>query len=238
MAKADKYLPGAASVTVAGRDVPLRVRRSRRARRILLSVDPVDAFVSLVLPWNANLEDGLSLLQSQDRWLAKRLAAVPRRIPFCPGAEIPVFGEPHRISHHPGARRGVWVEDGVLNVSGGPEHLTRRVTDWLRALARRDFTARAQTMAARIDRPLGRITIRDTTTRWGSCTATGNLAFSWRLVLAPPDIIEYVVGHEVAHLRQLDHSRKFWAVVESLVGDVDEPRAWLRDHGQDLHRYG
>src|SRR5207248_8410440 len=114
----------------------------------------------------------------------------------------------------------------------------RRVRDHLAALARQECLRRARELAARIDRKIGRISVRDTTSRWGSCSASGNLAFSWRLVLAPEAVLDYVVAHEVAHLAELNHGPRFWRLVQSLTPDHDGPRAWLNRHRSRLWSYG
>jgi hypothetical protein len=148
------------------------------------------------------------------------------------------LGQPHVIVHDPAARRGVWRDAGVIRVSGFAEHLPRRVRDFLKREARAMLTERAHDKAGRLDRPIARISLRDTRSRWGSCSSDGGLSFSWRLILAPEEVLDYVVAHEVAHLMHHDHGAKFWALVTDLTPSVDAPRQWLRAHGPELHRYG
>lgn len=226
------------SLEVGGRPVPVVVRRSAVAARMSLRIDGMSDAVVLVLPDGVPEREGLRFAASKRDWIAARLAALPPRVAFAPGAELPVMGLPHRIEPHPEARRGVWAEDGRLNVSGRPEHLPRRVRDWLHKTAHTEIVARVQPMAAAVERRISGVVVRDQRSRWGSCTADGRLAFSWRLVLAPAPVLTYVVAHEVAHLVELNHSPAFWRVVRKLMPDMAAPRHWLKLNGAGLHRYG
>ena len=221
---------------LGGRSVQVAVKRSALARRISLRIDPARGAV-LMLPVKARLAEGERFLLAHRVWLAERLARLPGPVALADGATVPLLGVPHPVRHVPGARRGVWVEGGEILVSGLPEHVGRRTADFLKSEARRLIAPRAQDMAARLGRKPGRITVKDTRSRWGSCSSTGDLAFSWRLVLAPEQILDYVVAHEVAHLVQMNHSPAFWAVVESLVGDHRPARRWLKINGAGLHRF-
>ncbi len=226
------------TLTLDGRVLPIAVRRSARARRLSLRLAPDGDGLVVVLPARATLADALAFAQKHGDWVRSRLAALPPRQPFAPGQMVPLLGAPHVLVHRPEARRGVWIENGGIHVSGHPDHLPRRVGDFLKAEARSRIAPRAQAMAARLDRKVARITVKDTRSRWGSCSSAGALAFSWRLVMAPEPVLDYVVAHEVAHLVEMNHSPRFWAQVARLVPDLDQPRAWLKRHGPGLHRYG
>lgn len=226
------------TVEIDGRMVPLRVRTSPRARNLLLSVNPADDTVDLVLPRGTPLFEGLRFVESRSRWLARRIRALPKRIPFADGEKIPLLGSLKHIRHRPDLRGGVWVDGGEILVTGGKEHVERRIADWLRRTAKEELGARAHNKAQELGRQVARITVRDTRSRWGSCSGTGSLSFSWRLVLAPLFVLDYVVAHEVAHLVEMNHSRRFWNVVGELSDDVERPKAWLHAYGQTLHRYG
>ncbi len=225
-------------LVVDGRLVPVKIRRNTRAGRMSLRVDPQDGSVVLVLPPHLATSHGLAFAMSKADWLASRLAALPANIPFADGMELSLLGVPHRLRHDPAGRRGVWVTDGEIHVAGHAEHFGRRLTDWLKRRAREEITARALPMAASLGRPVGAIRLKDTRSRWGSCNRHGDLAFSWRLLLAPAGVLTYVVAHEVAHLAEMNHSAAFWRVVDSLVPDAGPSRAWLKRHGAQLHRYG
>jgi len=221
-----------------GREVALDVRRSGRARRITLNVDPASGAVKLVLPRRTALEEGLAFARDKRRWIGSRLKALPPRIAFTEGAVVPVLGVPHVIGHEPAARRGVWRQDGTIRVSGRREHLARRVEDFLRREAGAELSDRAHAKAESIGHKIERITLRDPKSRWGSCSSSGRLNFSWRLILAPEAVLDYVVAHEVAHLEHMNHGPRFWALVAELTPEVGRPRRWLRAQGNSLLRYG
>ena len=223
---------------IGGRQIALTVRRSHRARRIGLRIDPIRANAELVVPRRIGLSEALRFAESKRGWLSERLAALPAAIQFVDGVAIPVGGEMLAIRHTPGTRGPVRREGDLLMVSGAPEHQSRRVRDWLKAHARVVLAMRSRDYAARVDRPVASIRLGDPKSRWGSCSPDGAIAYSWRLILAPPDVLDYVVAHEVAHLIELNHGRKFWRLVGELVGDVTGPRDWLRRNGTQLLRYG
>ncbi|NBC34586.1 MAG: DUF45 domain-containing protein [Alphaproteobacteria bacterium] len=226
------------SLAVAGLDAPVAVRRSARARRLSLRVDPRTGGATLVAPPQVPAEDLRRFVSRHRDWLTERLAAVPGRLPFADGAVIPFLGEPHCIRHVPQQERPVLRQDGELRVSGRSDHLARRVADFLKAEAARRLSALAHDKAARLGLRPARIAVRDTRSRWGSCSGTGRLNFSWRLILAPEPVVDYVVAHEVAHLKEMNHSPRFWRLVAQLTPAMEEGRAWLRSHGAALHRYG
>lgn len=221
---------------VDGRTVPVTVRRSPLARRMSLRVDAVRGVV-LVLPTHGRLAEARAFLLSHGDWLGQRLAKLPFRQALGIGQQVPLLGAAHLIRHRPDTRRGVWVEGGEIHVSGQQEHVSRRVGDFLRAEARRLMVTKTHDLAARIGRKPSRVTVKDTVSRWGSCSAQGAIALSWRLVMAPTFVLDYVVGHEVAHLAELNHSPAFWAIVRSLGVDHHGGRAWLKAHGASLHLY-
>jgi predicted metal-dependent hydrolase len=218
---------------------PVQWRRSRRARRVSLRIDPRSGSVVVTLPLRAGRRAGRALLMDQAEWVARRLAALPAAVPLEDGACVPLHGIPHRIRHAPHERGGAWAEQGEIIVTGQSAFLARRVTDFLRAEARRSFQAlvAAKLRAACIDRSC-RITIKDTRSRWGSCAPDGSLAFSWRLVMAPPFVQDYVVAHEVAHLAHMNHGPKFWALVDLLTPHRTRAMAWLKKEGTGLLRVG
>ena len=220
------------------RAVPLTVRRHPRARRIILRLAAEGDGAVVTIPERVSFEDGVALARNHAGWILRRLAAIPPRVPFVDGAVLPFLGHDHRLRHHPRTFPAVLREGGEIIVAGRVEDLPRRVGDWLRRQGRVEIGARVGDKAATLGRAHGRITVRDTRSRWGSCSAAGNLSFSWRLVMAPADVLDYVVAHEVAHLAHRDHGRDFWRAVAGLTEDVDAGRAWLRRHGRGLHRYG
>jgi predicted metal-dependent hydrolase len=218
---------------------PVAIRANRRARRLSLRVDSASRRVTLVVPRAARFEEGIRFLDANRGWIAARLAALPAPVLFGHGAIVPVLGVPHVIQRASSAAAlPVAIGGGEIRVKGEPAHLPRRVRDHLRQLAARELARRAREFAARIDKKIARITVRDTTSRWGSCSAAGALSFSWRLVMAPESVIDYVCAHEVAHLVEMNHGPRFWRLVRTLVPDTAGPRAWLRRHRAELFSYG
>lgn len=231
-------MAGSLTVDAAGRPVTLAVRRSARARRILLRIDRNARKAELVLPPGASVADGRAFAEKKALWLRNRLALLPETVPFAPGESVPVLGRDRLLVHAPEARAGVVLDGGRLIVSGERAFFDRRVQDWLRREARRRIAGLAHPKAARIGRRIARISVRDQRSRWGSCNATGNLSFSWRLILAPAEVLDYVVAHEVAHLAEPNHSDRFWRLVDTLTDHAGHGRSWLRLHGPGLHAYG
>lgn len=219
-------------------DWPVRWRRSQRARRISLRIDARAGEVVVTLPPRAARRAGMALLNTHAAWVRDRLAALAPPIPFVAGAELPLAGVPHRLCLAPPGRAAAWLEPGAILVPGPEEALPRRVGAFLKAEARRRIQTLATGHAALLGvRPRG-LRLKDTRSRWGSCAPDGTLAFSWRLVMAPDWVLDYVVAHEVAHLKELNHSERFWAHVARLTPHRDAAVAWLRDNGPGLLRVG
>ena len=221
---------------VAG--VPLTVQKSRRARRISLRLDAASGGAVLVLPLHLPMAAGLAFAHQNAGWLAERHARLPSAVALADGAQLPLLGLDHVLRHRPDGRRGVWIEDGAICVSGAAEHFRRRLNDWLRERARDEILHYARPMAADLGVPLRRITLRDTRSRWGSCSRTGDMSFSWRLILAPREVLAYVVAHETCHRLEMNHSPAFWRLVERLAPGAQGFREWLKREGARLHRYG
>jgi predicted metal-dependent hydrolase len=228
-----------ASYSEPGIGAPVSIRISERARRVGLRVDPTEHRVELVLPRGVSERAGLRFLAAKRAWVTARLEALPQRVPFVEGALVPLLGVPHRICRElDHAVPAVRIVDGEIRVRGDPAHLARRVRDHLAAAARAELARRARQLAARIGRNVARVNVRDTRSRWGSCSGQNNLSFSWRLILAPEPVLEYVVAHEVAHLAEMNHGPRFWALVESLTPGSAGPRAWLKRNRNRLLAYG
>ena len=237
---------GAAAIATIAREAaaldlgaPVSIRVNPRARRLLLRVDAAERGIELVLPRGVGAAQGLAFLAGHRGWIAARLDALPPRIPFGESALVPVMGVPHRICRERDpAMPPVRLAEGEIRVRGDAAHIGRRVRDHLIKLARRELGRRARALAERIGRKAGRITVRDTRSRWGSCSSAGALSFSWRLVLAPEGVVDYVVAHEIAHLVEMNHGPRFWRLVGELAPGYAGPRAWLKRHRSELLAYG
>ena len=216
----------------------VRWRRSSRARRVSLRIDPCGGAVVVTLPPRAGRHAGMALLVDHAAWVSARLAALPDAVPLAAGSRLPLHGVEHLVRHVPRLRGGAWIERGEILVAGDASCHSRRLAEFLRAEARRSLSALVEVKSRRARVQPRRITIKDTSSRWGSCAANGNLAFSWRLVLAPAFVQDYVAAHEVAHLRHMDHGPQFWGLVDSLAAEMDRSVAWLRSDGPRLLRMG
>lgn len=218
------------------------LRRRPTARRLTLRVSSATGEVVMTLPARTSLAVARTFAVSHGGWIAMRLAKVPDRVAFEAGAELPLRGVPHRILHR-SERSGVTLvteaENGpALSVACEAPHLPRRVRDFLEREVRKDLAQSVSHYTEKLGQGPKRITVRDTRSRWGSCTARGELNFSWRLILAPPLVLDYLVAHEMAHLREMNHSSRFWSLAGSLCPHVEEAERWLKRNGASLHRYG
>jgi predicted metal-dependent hydrolase len=221
----------------------VRLRRHRQARRYTLRIDAPTREVVLTMPPRGSVREAKEFAQKHGGWIAARLKRLPEAAPFAHGVEVPLRGEPHRIVHRRGERGTVWTEtDGsgqrLLCVAGEPPHVDRRISDFLKREAQRDLDAASRGYAAQIGVSIKRICVRDQSSRWGSCSNTGVLSFSWRLILAPPFVLDYLAAHEVSHLVELNHSPRFWRLVKRLYPQLERAKVWLDANGTDLHRYG
>jgi predicted metal-dependent hydrolase len=228
---------------IDGALVPLTLRINRRARRLIVRVMHQSGEVVVVAPSRRALKDAVGFAQSQRHWIAARLKEVPPPMPFAPGGRVPVGGAHHTIVHRPAARAGVFLDADLLDgnlicVSGELAHLPRRTEDFLKREARSLMLARTAAHCRSLGLAIPRVVLRDPSTRWGSCSETSGISYSWRLIMAPPHVADYVAAHEVAHLIHMDHSRAFWRLLGAMVPDARGPIGWLASEGRALHRYG
>jgi predicted metal-dependent hydrolase len=212
--------------------IAVTLRRSAQARRISLRVSALDGRVTLTLPRGLPEREALDFARSKQAWLAGHLADRAPEVIMAPGASLPVEGRMLRLEA--GTGRRVTLADDALLVPGGDP---ARLQAWLKTLARDRLAAASDRYAAALGQPYARLTLRDTRSRWGSCSSTKGLSYSWRLIMAPPEVLDYVAAHEVAHLEQMNHSAAFWAIVARLMPDYQTHRDWLRRGGTALHRY-
>jgi predicted metal-dependent hydrolase len=209
----------------------------------VLKIDRDGTGILITLPRRTGREAALAFATDQADWIERRLRHTPAPVSFAAGNTVPLRGEMHVIGHRPHQSQSIEREPGsaqrppALWVKGEAPHLARRLRDWLKSEARRDLIALCRRHAAAMGVEFRRLTVRDQTSRWGSCSASGALSFSWRLILAPRDILEYVVVHEVAHLVEMNHGPRFWSLVDRNFPDRRHARIWLRRHGPILHSY-
>ena len=235
-----------ALLKIDGISVEVCLRADSRARRYIVKVDPTNGEVLVTAPNSRSLADALDFAKKEKQWIAGMLANVPVPIELNLGAPILYRDVSHVLLRADASESGicqgpVWIDDAAplptIRVTGRDEHIPRRVRDWLKAEARRHIGERVTEYSRGLDVQPKRVTIRDTTSRWGSCSSLNYLSFSWRLVMAPAHVLDYVVAHEVAHLRELNHEPRFWRLVETLVPHAKRSKAWLDEHGTTLYRY-
>ena len=215
--------------------VDVELRRSARARRFSLRVSRLDGRVTLSLPLAAREAEAIRFLHAQEDWLRAALARMPGMAVVGIGSALPVEGQ--LLTLVSGSGRSPRREDDSLILPGDPSRAGVRAAAFLKVLARDRLVAACDLHAGRLGRTFGKLSLRDTRSRWGSCTSDGGLMFSWRLIMAPPAVLDYVAAHEVAHLAQMNHSPAFWALVQGLCPGYGAHRAWLRGQGQSLHGY-
>jgi predicted metal-dependent hydrolase len=224
---------------------PVVIRRSAQAKRYTLRVKTATREAVLTMPSHGSMATAKDFAVRHGGWLAARFHKMPELVSFTTGALIPLRGTPHRLEHRPNARGTAWQENAkdsadipVIAVAGDASFIARRVRDFLKREARRDIDLAAHKHADALGVKIKRIAIKDTVSRWGSCAADGTLSFSWRMILAPPFVLDYLAAHEVAHRVEMNHSNRYWKVVESIFPDFERAEAWLKRHGAELHRWG
>ncbi len=222
---------------------PVEVRRHPGARRLTLRVSRTRRAVIVTLPVQCDLDEAGSFITRNIEWVREHLDRLPTAVPFSNGVFIPLRGEAHRVVFAGPGKRGLVERNATssypeLRVFGHGEHAPRRLKDWLTKEAHRDLDRRVAFHAKQLGVMPKRIAVRDQTSRWGSCSTTGVLSFSWRLIMAPSEILDYVAAHEVAHLKEMNHGPRFWALVRKTMPGLEEAKKWLQIYGMDLHRYG
>jgi predicted metal-dependent hydrolase len=230
------------SLDLKGRCVEVKFVRNHLSRRIILRLDQdldnAEDGLVITLPNHTSVEQGLELCRNKADWVLERLDSLTPRIILTDGAVVPLGGVDHTITHVAEKYGLVIVKEKKIFVHGKLEHLGRRVKDWFAKEAKSRIQIKVYKKSSTLGCSPGRISIRDTKSRWGSCSYKGNLSFSWRLVMAPEAVLDYVVAHEVSHLVEHNHGPQFWKLVQTISEDMIESRKWLKLHGEGLHRIG
>lgn len=227
--------------TVGGRTLPLAIRQNTRAKNITLRIEPGARGLKVTVPPGVHNAEIERFLARQSSWLITKLDQVPDHALIGKGMKVPIRGVPHMIIREDG--RGIshqryGDEGGELVVYGDDRFVARRVADYLKTAANQDIGPLVRHHTTIIGRHAKSVRYKDTKSRWGSCSSDGNLSFSWRIMMAPPTVINYLVAHEVAHLVHMDHSPRFWAQCEALCPDMKRAKDWLRRNGNKLQAIG
>lgn len=218
--------------------IEVTLRRAGQARRLNLRVSGLDGRATLSMPSYVPLSEAVAFLRQKESWLRAAMTRAPGLRPIRPGADILLRGQRLRIVEDAAALRIVETPDAVVVPRDlGAQATGPRLAAYLKAQAQKELACASQMYAAVLGRSFSALHLRDTRSRWGSCTAQGRLMYSWRLIMAPPEVLQYVAAHEVAHLAHMDHSRAFWACVGRLMPEYQSHRGWLRAHGAELHSY-
>jgi predicted metal-dependent hydrolase len=224
-----------------GGQVDVKVVVNPRARRVAVRIDPVRREAVAVAPSARQTQRAITFASERAGWIASQLALLPEAHPFANGEIIPIRGLDTVLERTTG-RASPRIEARPYRrlVIGAPDADTfaARVKRYLVTEAKADFAEAVARHAETLKVRPTKITVKDTRSRWGSCTADGALAFSWRMIFAPGYVLDYLAAHEVAHMKELNHSSRFWAQVKRCVPDHGRGRAWLKQFGQTLHAYG
>jgi len=224
-------------------DLPshIKIKHSKRAKRVALRLDPIKRVFHLVVPSGMSMRRAQAFAEGQESWMQQKLAALAPKVSFEDGVIIPILGARTEIKVHYEPHLKVTkiiLEDGVLHVRTNKDDPSARIVRFLKSLVKDELEILSSEKAAQIGKKISSVSVRDTKSRWGSCSADGNLSYSWRLVFASPEAFDYVVAHEVAHLKHLNHSEKFWDLCCELSENFVEGKYWMDTHGSELMRYG
>ena len=215
----------------------IKVIPSRSYNKLSLRIDTKERIPVLSVPKFCSRKRAINFVNENMDWILKSLQQIPEQKNFTDNEALSLFGQPITIRHCPLERGGVWLDGDILCVSGDREFLHRRVKDYIKQRAAKDFYTISQQLAQQIDCKLSGISIKDTKSRWGSCSSLNHINYSWRIALAPLETIHYLMAHEVAHLKHQDHSENFWNCVASLYPQWKIGRDWLKKNGKKLYIY-
>lgn len=226
-------------IEIDGQRLPVKVVENERAKRLTLRLFPAGDGLKVTTPSHVGDDEIEEFVARNRNWAASRIARLPNRIELSHGETIPFKGVEHKIISS-GKIRGLVhasKENGepVLCVPGEPQAASRKLLAFMKREARNELDSVVNLHATKIGIRPKQLRITDTTSRWGSCSSTRTLSFSWRIIMAPPEVLNYLAAHEVAHLKEMNHSQRFWDLTRELCPDTDIQKTWLRAHGAKLH---
>ena len=226
-------------IDISGAPVTVTLRTNARAKRLVLRLAKDGKGAVLTVPKRVARHKVLSFLDKSKDWLEQQLVREQSKVGLSTTGILPLRGEPYKVVATGGRRGVVSLDHGrkTIHVPGDPAHVDRRLKDWLKTHALEELTVASRRYAVAMETDVKRISVRDQKSRWGSCSAAGDLSYSWRLILAPTFILEYVVAHEVAHRLHMNHGTRFWRLVMKHNPDVHAAKIWFRQHGPTLHHH-
>lgn len=216
---------------------PLKINKTTKSRKLTLKIDSKKREAHLSLPLFCSIKTAHKFVAEHQEWIEEHLTKIPQAKRFENGDKISLLGQEVVICHVPHSLQAACLQNGKLFVGGEAAFLHRRVKDFIKRAAKKDFMLRSQIFAAQINCEVKSVTIKDTSSRWGSCSTLNNINYNWRIALAPECVINYLTAHETAHLKHRDHSPAFWRCVKQLYPGASLGRAWLKAHGNELYLY-
>ena len=236
----DKNIQGIDILLPSGTRTFVETKINDRTKRISLRIDPSRNTAVLTHPRETSTSIIKNFIQNHLNWLSDKLSQIPNRVEFCDGAVLPILGEHYVIRHCPENFGNVWIQLNESNlpmdlcVSGMSEHIPRRIKDWIKIKAREEMRTRSQNYAKILDRNINKVTVKDTKSRWGSCSSKGEINYNWKIIMAPDKIIDYLIVHELCHMIHFNHSKQFWSKVQEYISDYKERRLWLKNNSYRL----
>ena len=215
----------------------IKVIKSPRAGKLILKIDAKDRIPVLTIPKYCSARKAVEFVEKHQDWIDECLAQIPQKRKFYDGEKISLFGKEYTICHDEKAKSGVFFQEDKIVVSGHIEFLHRRLTDFIKQQAQKKFRTASEKLAQKLECQVNSVCIKDTKSRWGSCSNRGNINYNWRIALAPDFVIKYLIAHEVSHLKHPDHSADFWQCVEKHCKQAQNGRLWLKEHGKELYLY-
>jgi hypothetical protein len=225
-------------ISVSDKTIPLIIRENTLARRLTLRWNPETAEAIVTVPLRHSRYQIAEFVEKSKNWLEKQMMKSYTKLPYCDGMILPILGKSYELRHKPSKICRTWWEVDHVLIHAPIEKFSLYVQKSLHQVASQFLTQRTQGYAAQLNKDVNRITLRDTRSRWGSCSGRGNISYSWRLVFAPEQVADYVCVHEVAHLVEMNHSSQFWKIVANFCPDYKHHRLWLRKNGKDLFMFG
>jgi predicted metal-dependent hydrolase len=225
-------------IDIDGHLITLVIQSHKLAKRLRLRCDPFQKKVFLTHPEGASNKDINAFFDKAHAWLKQQVHTKYSRTEFKTGSTIPILGVNYLIQHRPGLKPNVWLNDAILTVEGDNNRIQLILGKWLRFHALGILKKKSHEMADKIGVAVHRVKVRELKSLWGSCAADGSLTYSWRLIMAPIFVLDYICAHEVSHIKERNHGPRFWQLVESICPNYKIAKLWLRNEGKVLFQYG